>query len=184
MQYVSAKKYKTRYDWVRKVIYWELCKKLKFDHTNKWHMHNLESVSENETHYVLWDFEIQTDPLISARRPDLVMVNTPPENLPNSGLCRSSSDHRVKLKESKKRNKYLDLAREHKKTMGHKNDGDTNCNWCARYSHRRIDKGTVGVGNKKTSGDHRNNNMVEIGQNTEKNCGVLLSLRLQRKIIN
>ena len=31
------------------------------------------------------------------------------KNLPNSGLCRSG--HREKLKESKKRNKYVDLAR-------------------------------------------------------------------------
>ena len=47
-------------------------KKLKFDHTNKWYMHNPEPVQENATHKVLWDFEIQTDHLISARRPDLV----------------------------------------------------------------------------------------------------------------
>ena len=38
-------------------------------------MHNLESVLENETHKLTWDFEIQTDNLISARRPDLVSVN-------------------------------------------------------------------------------------------------------------
>ena len=34
------KEYKTRYDWVGKVIHRELCKKLKFDHTNKRYMHN------------------------------------------------------------------------------------------------------------------------------------------------
>ena len=50
-------------------------------------MHELESVLENETHKFHWDFEIQTDHLISARRPDLVIV-TKKENLPNSGLCR------------------------------------------------------------------------------------------------
>ena len=38
-------------------------------------MHNPESVVKNETHEVLWDFEIQTDHPISARRPDLVLVN-------------------------------------------------------------------------------------------------------------
>ena len=38
-------------------------------------MHNPESALENETHQVLWDFEIQIDHLISARRPDLVIVN-------------------------------------------------------------------------------------------------------------
>ena len=32
---LAEKEYKTRYDWVGKVIHWEFCKKLKFDHTNK-----------------------------------------------------------------------------------------------------------------------------------------------------
>ena len=30
---------------------------------------------ENETHKFLWDFDIQTDYLISARRPDLIIIN-------------------------------------------------------------------------------------------------------------
>ena len=49
-------------------------------------MHNQESVLENETYIVPWDFEIQTDHLISAGH---VIVNntTEKENLPNSGLC-------------------------------------------------------------------------------------------------
>ena len=29
---LAQKEYKTRHDWVGKVIYWELCKSLKFDH--------------------------------------------------------------------------------------------------------------------------------------------------------
>ena len=41
--------YKTRDEWVRKVIYYELSKKLKSDHTNKWFMYNPESVQENDT---------------------------------------------------------------------------------------------------------------------------------------
>ena len=44
----------------------ELCKKFKFDHTNKWYIHNPESILENETHEIFWGFEIQTDS-ISAR---------------------------------------------------------------------------------------------------------------------
>ena len=34
-------------DWVGKVIHWELCKKFKFDYTNKWYMHFMESILEN-----------------------------------------------------------------------------------------------------------------------------------------
>ena len=38
-------------------------------------MHKPESVLENEIHKILWDFEIQTDHLILARRPDLQLIN-------------------------------------------------------------------------------------------------------------
>ena len=55
------REYKTGYDRAGKVIHWELHKKFKSDHTNKWYMHNLEPVLENETHKILWDFEIKTD---------------------------------------------------------------------------------------------------------------------------
>ena len=46
---LEQKEYKTRHNWVDKVNHWALCKKFKFDHTNKWYMHNSESVFENET---------------------------------------------------------------------------------------------------------------------------------------
>ena len=71
---LAQKKYKIKYDCMRKVFYWELCKKPKFDHTTKWYMHKLESVREIETTKILWDFEIQTDHLISARRPELMLI--------------------------------------------------------------------------------------------------------------
>ena len=56
---LSQKAYKARHYWVVKVIQWEMCKKFKFDHTNKWYMHNPASVLENDTHKLLWDFDIQ-----------------------------------------------------------------------------------------------------------------------------
>ena len=65
----------SKHDWLGKGIHWELCKKFKFDHTKKWYIHNLEFFLENETHKIIWDSEIQTDHLISARWPDLVIVN-------------------------------------------------------------------------------------------------------------
>ena len=37
-------------------------------------MNNSESVQENEMHKILWDFEVQIDHLISARRSDRVMA--------------------------------------------------------------------------------------------------------------
>ena len=72
---LAQKEYKARHDWIAKVIRWELCKKFKFENTNKWYMHNPAPVLENDTHKLLWDFNIQTDQLIPARRPDLIIIN-------------------------------------------------------------------------------------------------------------
>ena len=83
---LAQKGYKTRHDWVGKAIHWEMCKKFKFDYTNKWYMLNPAPVLENDKHILLWDFSIHTDHLISARRPDLIIVNKK-ENLPNCWFC-------------------------------------------------------------------------------------------------
>ena len=58
---LEQKEYKIRYDWVEKVIYWELCKHFYFNYTNQWYMHKTESLLENMTYKLFWDFEIQID---------------------------------------------------------------------------------------------------------------------------
>ena len=73
-------------------------------------MHNPEPVLENK---LLWDFDIHTDHLISARRPDLTINK-------KKRTCKIvdfvvPADHRIKLNESEKKDKYQDLARELKK---------------------------------------------------------------------
>ena len=72
---LAQKEYKTRHNWVGKVIHWEMCKKFKFDHTKKWHTHKPAPALENSTHKLQGDFDIHTDHLISARRPDLIIIN-------------------------------------------------------------------------------------------------------------
>ena len=49
--------------------------------------------------------------------------------------------------------------------MGRERDCDSNYNWRALYSHKKINAGTGGLKNKRTSGDHPNNSIVE---NTKK----------------
>ena len=87
--------------------------KIEIDHTNKWYMHNPASVLENDTHKLRWDFDIQTDHLISARRRDLIIITK------KKRICKIvdfavPADHRIKLKEWEK-DKYLNFARELKK---------------------------------------------------------------------
>ena len=78
-------------------------------------MHNPESVWENETHKLLWDFEIQIDHLILARQPELIIIIKKKKRTCQIVDFAVPADNRVKLKESKKSDKYLDLARELKK---------------------------------------------------------------------
>ena len=70
------------------------------------------------------------------------------------------ADHRIKLKESEKKNNYLELARYLEKIIEHEGDNYTNHDWCFWHSHQRIIKGSGGHGNKTTSGDHPNYNII------------------------
>ena len=65
-------------------------------------MHNPESVLKNKLHKILWAFEMQTDHLISARRPDQVIINEKrePAQIVDFGV---PTDHTVKLKKKAKR---------------------------------------------------------------------------------
>ena len=80
------------------------------------------------------------------------------------------ADHRIKLKECEKKDKYLNLAVEHA------GDNYTNCNWCIWNSNKRITIGTGGLGSWRTGGDHPNDSIIENGQNTEKSPGDLRRL--------
>ena len=55
---------------------------------------------------MIWDFNIQTDHLITTRRPDLIMI------IKNKWICKIVD---IAVPECDKKDKYLDLARELKK---------------------------------------------------------------------
>ena len=93
--------YKTRHCWL------EIKELHQFDHYTKWYMHKPESILENDTNKIHWDFEIQAGLLFSDRRLDLVLINKY-ENFSSCEFnCPQSennfSDHRVKIKDSEKR---------------------------------------------------------------------------------
>ena len=74
-------------------------------------MHNPAPVLENDTHKLLWDFDIHTDHLISDRRPEFIIINK------KKKICKivDFDVNRINLKECTKKSKYLDVARELKK---------------------------------------------------------------------
>ena len=113
-------------------------------------MHNPESVLTNETHKLLWDFEIQTDHQISVKRPDLII--------------------KKKLKESEKKDWCLDLAMELKKLFNTKGMIIP----IVIGVLGTLVKGSIQrLGNNRTSGHYTNYSFIEIGQNTENSPGDL-----------
>ena len=61
-------------------------------------MHNPAPVLENDTHTLLQDIDIKTDHLISARRPELIIINKKKKKKKISEIV-DFADHRIKLKE-------------------------------------------------------------------------------------
>ena len=133
---------------------------------------NPAPVLENDSHKLLWDFNIQTDHLIPTRRPDLIIINK------RKRICKIvdfavPADHRIHLKESEKKDKYLDLPRE-LKNLGN-----------MKVTIVPIVIGALGTVTKGLSkgredlevgGDYPNDSIADDGQNTETSPGDLRRL--------
>ena len=134
-------------------------------------MHNQKSVLENETHKIIWNFKIQTDYQISVRHPYIMIVNR------KKGRCRMlnfavTADHRVKLKEIEKKDKYLTLLGSWK-----------NCRtWKWRVYELKLmfllrsPKDWYRDWRVWNSRDHPNDTIIKIGMDTEKSPGDLRRL--------
>ena len=72
-------------------------------------MHNLEFVQKNKMYKLLWDFEVQMHHRISVRRPDLIIINKEKRTGRIVDFT-VPADNRVKLKESEKKDIYLDVV--------------------------------------------------------------------------
>ena len=70
-----AQEYKRGHDNLGKIVHWKLARKCNFEAGDKWYEHEPKSVLGNEDYKILWNFSIQTDHVIEAGRPDLVVVD-------------------------------------------------------------------------------------------------------------
>ena len=110
---LAQKEYKRRHDDLGKIEDWKLARLCNFEAGNKWYEHDPESVSEIEDYKILWDFSIQTDHVIEARRPDfdLVLIDK------KERICKVidfavPGDSRIEEKEKDKIEKYQNYGRE------------------------------------------------------------------------
>ena len=94
-----------------KKVHWEICKKNRFEHSEKWYEHALKVAVEHEEIKVLWGINIQCDNLIEARRPDLIVIDKKEQK----GIIIDiaiPADVRVEEKEKEKVKMYQDLKKE------------------------------------------------------------------------
>ena len=102
--------HKRRHDNLGKKVHWKHAMECNFEAGYKWYELEPESVLENEYFKILWDFSIQTDHVIEARRSDLVVVGKKDKS------CRIMDfavpgDSRIEEKEKDKIEKLQELGR-------------------------------------------------------------------------
>ena len=108
---LAQREYKRRHDIVATMVHWKLCEKFNLEKSEKWYLHNPQTVSENVNHSLIWDMNIQCDNVIVERKPDIVIVNKMEKtafiiDVPIPG------DKRIIDKEKEKIEKYQNLKRE------------------------------------------------------------------------
>ena len=108
---LAQKEYRRRHDNLGKIAHWKLAKKGNFEAGDKWYEHQPERVLENEDYKILWDFSIQTNHVIEASRPGLVLAEK------KERICKIidfavPGDCRIEEKEKDKIEKYQDFGKE------------------------------------------------------------------------
>ena len=108
---LAQREFKRKHNNVATKVRWDLCKKSRLEHAEKWYEHIPEEAVENEEVKVLWDISVQCDNVIEARRADIILI----EKKEWKGIIIDiavAADVRVGEKEREKLEKYQDLKRE------------------------------------------------------------------------
>ena len=108
---LAQKEYKQRHDCVAQALHLDLCQKHEIQASQKWYEHQPKRVVETNCAQILWDFNLQTNNQIQARRPDKVIHDK------SNKICfiinvAIPGDARVHQKEVEKIEKYNYLRRE------------------------------------------------------------------------
>ena len=86
-------------------IRWQFCGKCGLERANNWYEQKPERVVESENSKILWDFTIQSDWKIEARRPDIVFIDKKEREVVIIDVA-IPGDDRVKDKKLEKVEKY------------------------------------------------------------------------------
>ena len=100
---LAGTQYKLQHDNVVKYIHWVLCQR-----EPNWWKHKPVSIVENDSVKILWDFNIFVDHIISARRPDIVVIDKCASLITLIDISFPADKH-ISAKEEEKLSKYQDL---------------------------------------------------------------------------
>ena len=106
---LAPTEYLHRHNRVGTYIHWRLCQHYQIpDIPQKWYLHVPDPVTTGNVATILWDTQIQTDRLIRANKPDIVIKDK------NTSECwlidiAIPSDYNIKNKKLEKLSKYKDL---------------------------------------------------------------------------
>lgn len=105
---LAQREYKRRHDKVCRTLHWSLSKKHQLKASERWYEHEPDLISESEGIKLLWDNAIQTDRVITARRPDIVLIDKKERTVQIIDVA-VPFDSRIVEKEAEKILKYQDL---------------------------------------------------------------------------
>ena len=100
--------YIERYNKAAAHVHWNICNELGIKTSDKWYEHQPDTVTNTETHTVLWDMTVQTNRHIGKNRPDIIIkdkVNSASKLIDMTVPC----DKNVSIKEMEKKSKYKDF---------------------------------------------------------------------------
>ena len=93
------------------MVDWKLCEKFNLEKSEKWYLHNLQTVGENVYHKLIWDMNIQCDNVIVEKRPDIAIVNKMEKTVIIIDVA-VPGHKKIIDKEKEKIEKYQNLKRE------------------------------------------------------------------------
>ena len=108
---LAQREYKRRHDNVARMVHWKLRQKFNLEKSEKWYLHNPQTVSENVNQKLIWGMNIQYDNIIVERRPDIVIVNKMEKGKIIIDVA-IPGDKRIIDKEKEKIEKYQNLNRQ------------------------------------------------------------------------
>ena len=114
------------------------------------------------THKILRAYEIQTDHLFPDRRTYLVHINKN-KRTGHQVDVPLPAEHREKMKETEKMDKYLDLTQGTIKIVEHERDGNSNCSWYVWNRSEGFGEKNKGIGNQRSNRnrtDHSTNEII------------------------